>query len=99
MYWTTKNEEGVIYEDDSEGDEDNVWVDHFVPTEEGRSSETKANNVGDEECLIFDELNSYDYIYSNLPVDVNVLMLVVDYEKCGAKRFQYEMKDCCCPNG
>jgi hypothetical protein len=28
MYWTTENEEGVIYEEDYEDDEDYVWEDH-----------------------------------------------------------------------
>jgi hypothetical protein len=99
MYWTTENEEGVVYEDDSGDDEDYVWVDHFKLAEEGSFSETEATNVGDEESPTSDEPEPYDYAYSNLPDDVHVLKAVVDCKKCGAKGFQYETKGFCCRDG
>jgi hypothetical protein len=49
VYWTTENEEGVVYEYDSKDHKDYVSVDHFKSIEEGRSGETEANNIGDEE--------------------------------------------------
>jgi hypothetical protein len=94
MYWTTENEDGVVYEDDSKDDKDYVWADHFEPTEEGSFGETEANNVGDEESPISD-----DYVYNNLPDDMHVLKIVVDCKKCGAKRFQYETKGFYCHDG
>jgi hypothetical protein len=99
IYWTTENEEGVIYEEDTEDDEDYVWADHFELAEDGSSVVTKENVVGDEESPISDEPDPYDYVYSNLPDDVHVLKPVDDCKKCGAKRFQYETKGFCCRDG
>jgi hypothetical protein len=99
IYWTIENEEGVIYDGDSEDDEDYVWANYLQCVEEGNSNETKANNVGYEESPGPDEPDPYNYVYSNLPDDVNVLKPIDDYEKCGAKRFQYEMKGFCCHDG
>jgi hypothetical protein len=87
MYWTTKNEEGVAYEVDSEDDEDYVWADYVEPVEEGSSGETKANIEGDAKLPRSDEPDPYDYIYSNLPDDVHVLKSIDDCKKCGAKKF------------
>jgi hypothetical protein len=53
--------------------------------------------VGYEESPGPDEPDPYDYV--NLPDDVNVLKTIVDCKKCGAKRFQYEMKGFCCRDG
>jgi hypothetical protein len=94
-----REQEGVIYKDDSEDDEDYVWADHFEPIEERSFGETEATNVGDEESPISDEPDPCDYVYSNLSDDVHVLKHVVDCKKCGAKRFQYEMKGFCCRDG
>jgi hypothetical protein len=96
MYWTTKNEEGVMYEDDSEDDEYYAWANYLKCEDDRNCNETKTNSMRDEESPGYDKPDPYDYVYSNLPDDVNVLQLVVDYEKCGAKRFQYEMKGFCC---
>lgn len=41
----------------------------------------------------------YDRVYSNIPNSTHVLKHMVDYDKCGAKRFQYETKGFCCRNG
>jgi hypothetical protein len=87
MYWTIENEEGVIYEDDSEDDEDYVWADYLEPVEEGGSGETKANSEGDDKSSRSDEPNPYDYVYNNLSDDVHVFKPVDDCKKCGAKRF------------
>jgi hypothetical protein len=65
----------------------------------GSSIETKENVIGDEESPISDEPDPYDYVYSNLPDDAHVLKHVDDCKKCGAKRFQYEMKCFCCRDG
>jgi hypothetical protein len=86
------DEEGGVYEVDSEDDEDYIWVDHFEPVEEGSSGETEAKDIGVDKSLGSDEPDPYDYVYNNLPDDVHVLKLVDDCKKCGAKRFQYEMK-------
>jgi hypothetical protein len=67
--------------------------------EERNFNETEANNVGYEESPRPDEPDPYDYVYSNILDDVNVLKSVVDCEKCGAKRFQYETKGFCCHDG
>jgi hypothetical protein len=55
--------------------------------------------MGDEESPGHDEPDLYDYAYSNLLDDVNILQPVADCEKCGAKRFQYETKGFCCRDG
>jgi hypothetical protein len=59
MYWIIENEEGVIYEDDSEDDEDYVWVDHVEPVEERSSGETEAKDIGDDKSL---ESNEQDHM-------------------------------------
>jgi hypothetical protein len=46
-----------------------------------------------------DEPNPYDYVYSNLQDNVHVLKSIYDCKKCGAKRFQYEMKSFCYRDG
>jgi hypothetical protein len=74
-------------------------VDHFEPLEEGSSGETEAKNIGDDKSLVSNEPDPYDYVYSNLPDDVHVFKPVDDCKKCGAKRFQYEMKGLCCHDG
>jgi hypothetical protein len=83
----------------TEDDEDYVWADYLQCVEDRNSNETEANNVGYEELAGPDEPNPYDYVYSNLSDDVNVLKLIVDCEKCGSKRFQYETKGFCCHDG
>jgi hypothetical protein len=99
IYLTVENEEGVVYEEDTEDDEDYVWVDHFELVKDSSSVETKEKVVGDEESSISDELDPYDYVYSNLPDDVHVLKPVDDCKKCGVKGFQYEMKGFYCRDG
>jgi hypothetical protein len=99
IYLTAENEEGVVYVEDNEDDDDYVWADHFELAEDGSSVETKEKVVGDEESPISDEPDPYDYVYSNLPDDVRLLKPVDDCKKCGAKRFQYEMKGFCCRDG
>jgi hypothetical protein len=99
MYWIVENEEGVVWEEDSQDDEDYVWVNYFEHAEDGSSGEIKEKVVGDEESPISDEPDPYDYVYSNLPDDVHVLKPIDDCKKCGAKRFQYEMKGFCCRDG
>jgi hypothetical protein len=99
IYWTIENEERVVYEGDSEDDEDYVWAEYLQCVEERNSNETEANNVGYEESHGPNEPNPYDYVYNNLPDDANVLKPIVDCEKCGAKRFQYETNGFCCRDG
>jgi hypothetical protein len=41
MHWTTENEDGVVYEEDTEDDVDYVWTDHFERAKDGNSVETK----------------------------------------------------------
>jgi hypothetical protein len=81
IYLTIENEEGVVYEEDTEDDEDYVWVDHFELAEDGSSVETKEKVVGDEESPISDEHDPYDYVYSSLSDDVHVLKPIDDYKK------------------
>jgi hypothetical protein len=51
LYLITENKEGVIYEDDSEDDEDYVWADHLEPAEGGSISEIEANSEIDANHL------------------------------------------------
>jgi hypothetical protein len=99
LYRIIENKEGVIYEDDSEDDEDHVWADHLEPTEEESISEIQANSEIDDKSHRSDELDPYDYVYINLLDDVHILKTVDDCKKCGGKRFQYETKGFCCPDG
>jgi hypothetical protein len=69
------------------------------PAEEGNSGEIEANSEIDDKSPRFDELDLYNYVYSNLPDDVHVLKPVDDCKKCGAKRFQYETKGFYCRDG
>jgi hypothetical protein len=99
VHWTIENKEGVIYEEDSEDDEDYVCVDHIEHAEDGSYGETKEKVVGDKELPIFDEPDPYDYVYSDLPDDVHLLKPVDDCKKYGAKRFQYETEGFYCRDG
>jgi hypothetical protein len=89
MYWTAENEDRVVYEEDSE---DYIWADHFEHSEDSSTGETKEKVVGDEESPISYEPDPYDYVYSNYLDDVHILKPIDDCKKCGAKRFQYEVK-------
>jgi hypothetical protein len=92
IYWTTENEEGVIYKEDSEDDGDYVWTDHFEHAEDGSSGETKERVVGDEYSPIFDEPDPYDYVYSNMPDDVHVLKPVDDCKHVVLRGFNMRRK-------
>jgi hypothetical protein len=96
MYWTAENEDRVVYEEDSE---DYIWADHFEHSEDSSTGETKEKVVGDEESPISYEPDPYDYVYSNYLDDVHILKPIDDCKKCGAKRFQYEVKGFYCHDG
>jgi hypothetical protein len=56
------DEEGGVYEVDSEDDEDYIWVDHFEPVEEGSSGETEAKDIGVDKSLGSDEPDPYSIL-------------------------------------
>jgi hypothetical protein len=92
MYWTIENEEGVIYEEDFEDDEDYVWADHFEHAEDGSSGETNEQVVRDEESSISHEPDLYDYVYSNLPNNVHILKPVDDCKSVVLRGFNTRRK-------
>ncbi|KAL6893835.1 hypothetical protein ACP4OV_007933 [Aristida adscensionis] len=88
--------DGVIFEDDDEKEEEGYL---FIGQDEDIEEDAQMDDANLESSYVPNMNDPYDKVYSNMPQDTHNLEPVQNCGYCNAKKFQYEPEGFCCRGG
>ncbi|XP_062198863.1 uncharacterized protein LOC133901533 [Phragmites australis] len=91
----TGDDDGVIFEEDSEDEEGYM----FGGQDGDINEDVKFDQANDDSASISSVPDKYDHVYSNIPPATHILKPIENCQYCNAKKFEHETKGFCCLNG